>query len=121
MGISPLLLGGGEGWPRAEILGEMAERAQDRIGREAAERAERAEFHRVAEVFDQREIRRAVLAAHHAVDHLDAAAHGDHRHAVRAHDRRQRSRRRASEADPQTLRLRRWRYCSWPRKPRRKA
>ena len=37
---------------RAEIFREMGERAHHRIGREAAERAERTELHRVAEVFE---------------------------------------------------------------------
>ena len=38
----------------AEVLGEVRERAHHRIWGEAAERTERAELHRVAEVLDQR-------------------------------------------------------------------
>ncbi len=40
----------------AEILGKMGERAHHRIRREAAERAQRAELHGVAEVFEHREV-----------------------------------------------------------------
>ena len=40
--------------------GKWVERAHHRIGREAAQRAERAELHRVAEILEQREVRRAI-------------------------------------------------------------
>ena len=46
-----------------EILGEMLERAQYRIRRETAKRAERSELHRLAQVLDQREIGLDLLAA----------------------------------------------------------
>ena len=47
---------------RAKILGEMRERAHHRIGREAAERAQGAELHRVAEILDERDVLGAALA-----------------------------------------------------------
>ena len=48
-----------------------------RVGREAAERAERAEFHGVAEVFDHGEVFGGALAANDLVDGLDAAGRAD--------------------------------------------
>src|SRR3546814_18904333 len=48
----------GEWRGNAEIFGKMIERAQHRIGGEAPECAERAKFHRVAEVAEQRRMRR---------------------------------------------------------------
>src|SRR5262249_32479652 len=47
---------------RDEILPEVLQRAEHGVGREAAERAERAEFHGVAEVFHEREILADALA-----------------------------------------------------------
>ncbi len=48
------------------------------IGREAAERAERAEFHRVAEIGQQREVLlRGSIARGDPVDRLDAAHRAD--------------------------------------------
>ena len=41
---------------RAEIFGEMGERAHHRIRREAAQRAQRSELHRVAEIVQQLEV-----------------------------------------------------------------
>ena len=51
-----------------EILREMPDRAHHGVGREAAERAQRAELQRLAEVGDQCQVRRAIALAH--------AAHG---------------------------------------------
>ena len=48
---------------RAKIFPEMFQRAHDRVGREAAERAQRAEFHGVAEVFDHGEVFGSAFAA----------------------------------------------------------
>src|ERR1700754_1296856 len=58
---------------RAEVFREMRERAHHGVGGETPERAERAELHRVAEVFEHGEIFRNALAAHDLVDRLDAA------------------------------------------------
>ena len=55
----------------------MGERAHDRIGREAAERAERAELHGMAEVFQKREVGGAILVRDDPVDDLDAAGRAD--------------------------------------------
>src|SRR5258708_11402016 len=41
---------------RDKVFPEMLQRAHDRVGGEAAQRAERAELHGVAEVFDHRDI-----------------------------------------------------------------
>src|ERR1700741_4838693 len=62
---------------RAEIFLEMFQRAHDGVGREAAERAERAELHGVAEVLDHGEILRDAFAAADLVDGLDAAGRTD--------------------------------------------
>src|SRR5262245_7756403 len=62
---------------RAEVFREMRERARHRVRREAAERAERAEFHGVAEVRQHLEVGRAALAADDAVHRLDAARRAD--------------------------------------------
>ena len=48
---------------RAEIFPEMVQRAHHRVGRETAQRAQRAEFHGVAEVFDHGDVFRHPLAA----------------------------------------------------------
>src|SRR5215468_6755212 len=63
--------------PGSEILGEMADSAHHRIRREAAERAERAELHGVAEILDEGEIGLAFLARYDPVDDLDAARRAD--------------------------------------------
>src|SRR5262245_28570372 len=70
-------LSGGQARPRAEILGEMTKRAHHRIRREAAQRAQRSELERRAEVFQQREVLRAVIPRDDAVDHLGAARRAD--------------------------------------------
>src|SRR5260221_10314887 len=62
---------------RAEIFPEMLQRAHDRVGGEAAQRAERAELHGVAEVFDHRDIFRDAVAGADLVDGLDAAGRTD--------------------------------------------
>src|SRR6185369_2304939 len=60
----------------AEILGEMTDRAHHRIGREATERAERSELHRLAQILDQLElglrIARGARDVAHLGDRLDA-------------------------------------------------
>src|SRR5438270_8616045 len=61
----------------AEIVLKMFQRAHHGVGREAAERAERAEFHGVAEVLDHRDVLRDALAAADPVDGLDAAGRTD--------------------------------------------
>src|SRR6476469_7340545 len=60
-----------------KILGEMGERAHHRIGRETAERAQRAELHGVAEVFDQRDVLFGGLAVDDAIERLDTARRAD--------------------------------------------
>src|SRR6516225_12146238 len=62
---------------RGEILPEMFQCAEHGIRREAAERAERAELHGVAEVLDEREILRNAFAAHDLLDGLHAAGRAD--------------------------------------------
>ena len=56
---------------------KMFQRAHDRIRREAAQRAERAEFHGVAEVFDDRDILSNAIASTNLVDGLDSAGRAD--------------------------------------------
>ena len=56
---------------RAEILAEMGERAHHRVRRKAAQRAQRSEFHGVAEVFEQRDVLAPPFALDDAVDDLD--------------------------------------------------
>src|SRR5208337_1543512 len=46
--------------PAGEILGEILDRARNGVRNEAAERAERTEFHRLAKLIDEREIRGGV-------------------------------------------------------------
>ena len=60
-----------------EVLGEMLDRAHHRVGREAAQRAERAEFQRLAEVGDQGEVGLGPLAADDLVHGLGAAHRAD--------------------------------------------
>src|SRR5580658_9937904 len=62
---------------RAEIFPEVFQRAHHGVGREAAQRAERAEFHGVAEVFDHRDILRHPVAGADLVDGLDPAGRAD--------------------------------------------
>src|SRR6185312_15937224 len=62
---------------RAEIFLEMLQRAHDGVGGESAERAERSEFHGIAEVLDDSEIFSDVFAAPDLVDGLDAARGAD--------------------------------------------
>src|SRR5262245_34558628 len=62
---------------RAKVLPEMFQRAHDGVGREAAQRAERAELHGVAEVLDEREVLTDTLAAPDLVDGLDPAGRAD--------------------------------------------
>ena len=54
MANRPLFRGLQARWRGPEILREMFQRAHHGIGREAAERAERTEFHGVAEILDHR-------------------------------------------------------------------
>ena len=68
---------------RAEIFREMGERAHHRIGREAAERAERAEFHGVAEVFQHARDswpgpRRAMIRSIVSTPRVEPIRHGVH-------------------------------------------
>src|SRR5690242_14021213 len=62
---------------RAKIFPEMLQGAQHGVGREAAERAERAEFHGVAEVLDHGEVFGNALAMDDLVDGLDTAGRAD--------------------------------------------
>src|SRR5260370_17011891 len=62
---------------RDKIFPEMLQRAHDRVGGEAAQRAERAELHGVAEVFDHRDILWHAVAGADLVDGLDAAGRTD--------------------------------------------
>src|SRR5262245_44153954 len=62
---------------RAEVVRKVRERAHDRVGREAAECAERAEFHGVAEVLDYGEVLGTMLAGDDALDGLHAACRAD--------------------------------------------
>src|ERR1700742_318670 len=71
------LFGGLEALRGAEVFWEMRERAHHRVRREAAQRAERAEFHGVAEVFEHGEVLVALDALDDAVDRLDAARRAD--------------------------------------------
>src|SRR5262249_56726906 len=57
-------------WRSAEIFRAMDERAHHGVGREAAERAERAELHGVAQIFEHGDVCRAILAGHDLVDQL---------------------------------------------------
>src|SRR5260221_502508 len=61
--MSGSLFGGGEPAARAEILGKMLQCAQHGIRREPAQRAQQTELHGHAQLFDQRHIRRDILAA----------------------------------------------------------
>src|SRR5580704_3495869 len=61
----------------AEIFPEMFQRAHDGVGGEAAERAERTEFHGVAEVFDHGSVVADPFAANDLVERLDAAGRSD--------------------------------------------
>src|SRR4051794_40107809 len=75
--ISLLFRGLQGGRCRAKIFPEMFQCAHDRVGRETAERAQRAEFHGVAEVFDHGEVLGGAFAAYDLVDGLDAARRAD--------------------------------------------
>ena len=55
----------------------MRQRAHHRIRREAAERAQGAELHGIAEVFEQRPVRGPLAIGDDAIDHLDAAGRAD--------------------------------------------
>ena len=57
-----------KGGCRTEVIREMIDRAHDGIGREAAQRAERTEFHRVREVRDQSEVLLQLDALRNLVD-----------------------------------------------------
>jgi hypothetical protein len=61
--------------PRREFLGELGQRAHHRIGREAAQRAERAILHRLAEIDQQ--LRRRPVARRDPVERLDAPHRAD--------------------------------------------
>src|SRR5262249_15769567 len=69
---SPLFSGLQAPGRRAEVFREVGQRAHDRIGRETTQRAERAELHGVAEVFEDREVLGSVLDLLDAIDDLDA-------------------------------------------------
>src|SRR5262245_40083719 len=60
-----------------EVVWEVRERAHDGIGREAPQRAQRAEFHGVAEVGDQGEVGLRAVAGEDLVDGLRAACGAD--------------------------------------------
>src|SRR5262245_54639042 len=60
-----------------EVLLEMVQRRQHRVGREAAQRAQRAVQHRVAEVPQQRDVLFSFLVRDDLVDHLDPARRAD--------------------------------------------
>src|SRR5690349_770552 len=60
-----------------EIFGEMRDRAHHRVRREAAQRAQRTELHRVAEVGDQSEVLFRLDAGGEPVDGLDATRRAD--------------------------------------------
>src|SRR3984885_5780107 len=62
---------------RAEIFPEVFERARHGVRRETAEGAQRAEFHGVAEVFDDGEVLLDPFAGTDLVDGLDAAGRTD--------------------------------------------
>src|ERR1700693_3745671 len=62
---------------RAKIFPEMFKRAHDGVGREAAQRAERAEFHGVAEVSDDGDILRPAVPSANLVDGLATAGRAD--------------------------------------------
>src|SRR5690606_29946389 len=72
-----LLFGSDGGGRRLEIFREMRQRAHHRIGSEAAERAERAELHRVAEIRDQLDLPVRGNARRKTVEHLDTARRAD--------------------------------------------
>src|SRR5262249_9631229 len=77
-GMAIVLSLGGRGMPRpVEILGEMAERAQDRQRGQPAQRAERGVGHGRAEVFQKLDIGHRVAAGDDLVDHLDPAGRAD--------------------------------------------
>src|SRR5580692_3405768 len=61
----------------AEIFPEVFERARHGVGRETAEGAQRAEFHGVAEVFDDGEVLLDPFAGANLVDGLDASRRAD--------------------------------------------
>src|SRR6185312_4293011 len=61
----------------AEIFPKMFQRAHHGVGGEPAQRAERAEFHGVAEVFDHGEVFADALAVDDLVDGLDATRGAD--------------------------------------------
>src|SRR5579871_5542301 len=78
MAISSNLFRGLEaGRGRAEIFPEVFQCAHDGVGRETAQRAERAEFHSVAEVFDDRDVLLDAFTGANLVDGLDAAGRAD--------------------------------------------
>src|SRR3981081_1109693 len=62
---------------RTKIFPEMFQWAHDRVGREAAQRAERTELHGVAEVFDHGDVLGHAVAGADLVDGLDAAGRAD--------------------------------------------
>ncbi len=62
---------------RAEILGEMRERAHHWIWGETPQSAKRSKLHRVAQVFQDHEIGLAVLSRHDLVDQFHAAGRAD--------------------------------------------
>ena len=68
---------------RAEIFGEMRERAHHRIRREPAERAQRTELHRIAEIFEQRDVgargpRRAMIRSITSTPRVEPMRQGVH-------------------------------------------
>src|ERR1700730_8336024 len=62
---------------RAEVFGEMGERAHHWIRRKAAERTERTELHGVAEIFEHFHVGGTLLVPDDAIDHRDAARRPD--------------------------------------------
>src|SRR4029077_9701308 len=63
--------------PGAEVFAKMFQRAHDGVGGEAAERAERTEFHGVAEIFDHGGVSADPFAADDLVHRLDPAGRPD--------------------------------------------
>src|SRR5690606_29998962 len=75
--ISSLLFGGYGGRRRLEVFGEMRQRAHDRIGGEASQRAKRPELHRIAEIGYQIDLLLRRDAGSQSVQHFHAPLRAD--------------------------------------------